>query len=518
MRRRWGHRGFVVLALSLGCLPAAEAAAAIPPPRIDGGPYKGSTLTCTSTDAAATPATWSWVRDSVPIPGAEAPTYVVTGADVAHRLACAETRTIDGVPDTATSPEVEIVRAPVSIVVQGPLTQRGPTLKLRGMVEGPAQPLEGTLTLIDLRKGEVVAQTAVHADGRYVVAETIRNLVVGRHRFELVFTPADVELFEPGSALVLLNALSPATYPLPRTAANRSPTLLDGLTQFWADGLACSVGCRPAGAIAGWPLKPFNEQHMLRAGLNELRPSGFHVGIDIMSRVRQNVYAIQSGRVHILKSSGIGAHLRVGSYIYWHLRIRVHEGEFVRAYQTVLGRTFAYYVRHLHFSEVDAAGRYLNPLRPGGRVLAPWADYESPVIGRPAVGRDGTVTVEAFDPQSYTGILYYATPVLAPAALAYRVFSAFGTPLTPLEWALRGSHWLPYESLYSVFASGAHSPGFQCFAHRPLCIPRWRYRVAGGLAPRLPLSSLHGRVRLSIYAWDWAGNITARDTWLENPG
>jgi hypothetical protein len=516
MRRRWGPCGLA--ALALGSLPASEAAAAIPPPRVDGAPYKGTTLTCVASDGAAMSATWSWLRDSVPIPGAETSTYVVTDADVHHRLACAETRTLNGAVDTGISPEVEIAPAPVRIEVQGPLTERGPTLKLRGMVEAPAQPLEGTLALIDLRKRKVIEQTAVHGDGRYVVGETIRNLVVGRYRFELVFTPADADLFGAGSLLVSLKARSPETYPFPRTAANRGPTLLDGLTQFWADGLPCSVDCRPAGAIDGWPLRPFHEQHMLRAGLNELRPSGFHVGIDIMSRDRENVYAIQSGDVHILKSSGIGAHLRVGNYVYWHLRIRVHEGQSVQAYRTVLGRTFAYYVRHLHFSEVDATGRYLNPLRPGGRVLAPWADYESPVIGRPKVAGDGTVTIEAFDPQSYAGVLYYETPVLAPAALAYRAFTAAGTPLTPLEWAYRGSQWLPYEYLYSVFAPGAHGAGFACFAHRRLCIPHWRYRLAGGLAPRLPLASFHGLTRLSIYAWDWAGNITARDMWLAGSG
>ena len=58
-------------------------------------------------------------------------------------------------------------------------------------------------------------------------------------------------------------------------------------------------------------------------------------------------------------------------------------------------------------------------------------------------------------------------------------------------------------------------PGYLCFALRKICVPRWQYRLAGGLAPRLPLGSLpHGRYRLSVYAWDYAGNTTARDAWL----
>ncbi len=337
---------------------------------------------------------------------------------------------------------------------------------------------------------------------------------MGRYSFRLAFAPDDPELLRPASSVISIDARSPRTYPFARSAANRRPTVLDGVPAFWADGRLCSVGCKPRGALAGWPLRPFHEQHMLRAGLNELRPSGFHSGLDVMSLESQRVYPVQTGRVHILKSCGIGAHLRVGNYVYWHLKISARDGQYARAYKTVLGRTFAYYVRHLHFSEVDDAGRYLNPLRPGGRVLEPWADREPPVIGVPSVGQDGSVTVAAFDPQSYTGTLYYATPVLAPAAVAYRVFSAFGTPLTPLEWALRGSQWLPYSLRNLVFAPGSRSPGFLCFAHKPLCIPHWRYRLAGGLAPRLPLGAVHGRTRLTVYAWDWAGNVTARDRWL----
>src|ERR1051325_9793291 len=113
MRRRWGLCGLA--ALALGSSPASEAAAAIAPPKVDGAPYKGSSLTCVATDGGATSVTWSWLRDSVPIPGAAAPTYVVTDADVRHRTACAETTTVNGVVETATSPEVEIVPAPVRI-------------------------------------------------------------------------------------------------------------------------------------------------------------------------------------------------------------------------------------------------------------------------------------------------------------------------------------------------------------------------------------------------------------------
>jgi hypothetical protein len=442
--------------------------------------------------------------------------YLVAGEDVGHRITCAEAVTANGVTETASSAEIEIVLVTIQLVSRTKPMQPGPTIKVRGTIntDGPAP--VGTLLLVALRgaKEVTVARARVEGNTAFSLSQTIWGLVPGRYPFRLDFVPTDSELHEPAEQLVTVRAVSPATYPFPRVAANRRPTLFDGLTQFWGDGKSCSVGCRPYGAINGWPLKPFHEQHMLRAGLNELRPSGFHVGIDIMALERQSVYAIQSGYAHIIQRGGIDARLQIGNYIYWHLKIAVTEGQYVRAYKTVVGRMFAYYVRHLHLSEVDGSGRYLNPLRPGGRVLTPWRDFEPPVIGPPQVSGDGSVTVDAFDPQSFTGVIYYATPVLAPAALAYRMFTAAGTPITPLEWALRGSQWLPQPLLYSVFTPDAQGPGFLCFAHRPLCVPHWRYRLAGGLAPRLPYSSRHSRVRLTVYAWDWAGNITARDTWI----
>ena len=44
------------------------------------------------------------------------------------------------------------------------------------------------------------------------------------------------------------------------------------------------------------------------------------------------------------------------------------------------------------------------------------------------------------------------------------------------------------------------------------------YWLAGGLTRPLPLSSLpRGRYRLTVYAWDWAGNTSALDYWIKLP-
>jgi murein DD-endopeptidase MepM/ murein hydrolase activator NlpD len=508
---------FAVAAL----IAAADAAATtarssdVSGPTVEGGHYKGSMLQCVVPDGDKA-ATFAWLRDDVTVDGATDAAILVTGADVGHRLACRVTFTRNGAPTAETSAPVEIVVLTTAIVDRSAAVQRGPTLTFLGQIAADGPTPVGAVLLVSVGKlrNVVVARTQPDAAGAYLLERTVRALVPGRLSFRIEFVPDDPELDTPAEQPVTPRALSPLVYPFARSAAERAVEFSDGIVPFWSDGTLCAVGCRPPGAINGWPLKPFHEQHGLRSALNERRLSGSHVGIDIMTTRKQPVYAIQSGYARILHAGDSEARVRVGNYIYWHVNLRVREGQYVRAYHTVLGHTFLW-MRHLHLSEVaDADSSYLNPLRPGGRVLTPWTDIEPPVIGRPAIARDGTVTVSAFDPQSFTPKISYEAPVLAPAALAYRMFEANGAAITKLEWALRGSHWLPNALASTVFTPDAHSPGYFCFALKVVCKPVWRYRLAGGLAPRLPLYTLHGRTRLTVYAWDWAGNVRARDTWL----
>ncbi len=306
-------------------------------------------------------------------------------------------------------------------------------------------------------------------------------------------------------------------WPFSPPSGLRAATSADGLVAFWDDGRPCSIGCLAPGAIPGWPIKPFHQQHAIRSALNELRPANFHIGLDIEARNFQPVYPIQSGLVRVIGAGTGDEHVQVGQFSYWHINHTVSDGEFARAYETVLG-TVKYNFKHVHLSELGPAGQYLNPLRPGGRVLAPYADTEPPIIGVPRVFADGRVIVGAFDPQSFVEKASYETPVLAPAALAWRLFDSRGRDLLGLQWALRGSQQYPNFDRPLVFAPGASNPGYGCFASRRLCIPQWNYWLAGGLTGPLPLTSLaRGRYRLTVYAWDWAGNVSALDDWITLP-
>ncbi len=302
----------------------------------------------------------------------------------------------------------------------------------------------------------------------------------------------------------------PFTLPFPPNPADRRPRSGE-VPSLYADGLACSVGCRPYGAETGWPLRPFDGQHPIRAGLNELRPGSLHVAVDIQARDGARVYAVQPGVAQVLAPSGPDARIQVGNYIYWHINPKVTTGELVTPFKTVLGTVMAGY-GHMAFSEIGPDGQYANPLRPEGSVLRPYSDHAAPVIGRPSVSADGQVVASAYDPQTFIRKTKYYTPVLAPAAIAYRLYDRHGVPVTPLEWSFRGTHLLQFSQRSLIYAPGATDPGYTCFATRSVCVPHWTYRVADGLAPPLPTSLDHGRYRLTIYAWDWADNATALDT------
>ena len=367
------------------------------------------------------------------------------------------------------------------------------------------------------------ARALLDVPGASFTAERPRTqavVAVGHHtRIHLRSGAADVaSVAAPGAPLRALAGdvviTGPAglprldTWPFGRSPTQRGARPEDRLPAFWADGLPCSVGCRAHGARAGWPLRPFHRQHPLRAGLNERRAANMHVGVDIQARDGQRVYAVQSG---IARVSGVGTvdeRVQIGAFLYWHVHHRVRDGQFVRAYRTVVGHVLET-AGHLHLSEV-AGGRFLNPLRAGGRVLAPWVDTEAPVIGAPLRRSGGRVDVRVFDPQSFRAEIRYRTPVLAPAALAYRARDARGRDLSGLRFALRGSQHLPDAARFVIYAADARSPGWTCFRVRIVCRPNWDYRLAGGLAPALP----PGSRLLSIYAWDWAGNVAVRDVAL----
>ncbi len=161
----------------------------------------------------------------------------------------------------------------------------------------------------------------------------------------------------------------------------------------------------PAFARAyGWPVKPFNQQHVIRGAFDDPRMGGsFHFGVDISVPDGTAVYAVAPGTV-FRYSDAVAVRQPDGhEFGYWHVQATVPEHSYVQAGDQIG------FVRpgfgHVHFAEFDGT-TYVNPLRPG--ALTPFTDTTTPVVGPIEVWEtDGTVqaTVEAYD----------APPMVPPA-------------------------------------------------------------------------------------------------------
>jgi hypothetical protein len=415
------------------------------------------------------------------------------------------------------------------------------TLRCRSLRIGRrADSVAKRLLVVDLESGEVRIRAGSHAREAVVVSREMLAFATIKHsNFIVKRNPAtaltsaytfDEPIITADARIPKLRINTRATYTavanrqgirlnvwqFDLSSLQRTTTPADALPPYWADGSPCAVGCAPPGLVPGWPLKPFHEQHVVRAGINEVRPANLHVAVDIQANDLQAVYPIYSGRAYPAPTGSYGDYnIRVGPYIYWHVRPRVHPGQWVTAYRTVLGQVESGF-GHIAFSQGSTA-RTLNPLRPGGGLI-PYTDTEPPVIDVPRIYADGRVIVRAFDPQSFIHKLSYLTPVLAPSSLAWRLYNSKGHAVTGLEWAMRGSQNYPPGDAPIIYAPGASNPGFGCFFRKLICIPNWIYNLAGGLTASLPLGRMsRGRYRLTVYAWDWKGNTSALDYWFTVP-
>ena len=146
---------------------------------------------------------------------------------------------------------------------------------------------------------------------------------------------------------------------------------------------AAATSRRAAGAY-GWPVKPFDRPHPVRANFGDPRISFagpptqatvmygrgafmFHFGIDIAVPDGTPVYPVHSGTVGVRDEENVlvdgdGMHTQ-----YWHLVVAVRPGQHVVAYRTVLGRVLKGY-EHVHFAQLEG-GQKVNLLT--GDRLAP---------------------------------------------------------------------------------------------------------------------------------------------------
>jgi len=144
-----------------------------------------------------------------------------------------------------------------------------------------------------------------------------------------------------------------------------------------------------------WPIKPFDRQHPIRGNFGDPRtvskegreegiPSpgshgsfNFHNGVDISATTGTAVYPVVSGVARIgFADEVIVRTFDFRTFQYLHIRPRVHDGQRVTAYKTILGTVRPRWL-HVHLSEIDGF-RIHNPADPGH--LEPYRDGTIPAV------------------------------------------------------------------------------------------------------------------------------------------
>lgn len=172
----------------------------------------------------------------------------------------------------------------------------------------------------------------------------------------------------------------------------------------------------------GWPVKPFDRQHPVRAFLNDPRigskgGTAFHFGIDVAAPDGTPVYAVEAGKVYFSSAMSIAVESadRSHEFGYWHIVPVVKSHQLVAAHQ-LLGRVGAGW-GHVHFAE-RRGGIYVNPLRPGG--LGPYVDRTAPAVDAVGVA-GGRLVVAAHDTPDPRVPGPWADEPVTPALLRWRV-------------------------------------------------------------------------------------------------
>jgi hypothetical protein len=261
-----------------------------------------------------------------------------------------------------------------------------------------------------------------------------------------------------------------------------------------------------------WPVRPFNRQHPVRAYLNDPRnghmdAKSFHFGIDISAPDGTAVYAVEAGKVFLVRGrEAVAVKGATAIFGYWHVIPAVRNHQLVRLHQLLGHIVNEGGADHVHFAE-RRGNEYVNPLRPGG--LGPYVDRTPPTVASVEFLRNGheldaksltgrlNIVVEAFDTTPMLVPKPWSNLPVTPARIRWSVACA-GRRVIATRTAADFRHAMLPARLYdSIYAPGTR----QNFVSDP---GHYRFYLAHGLAAsRLPA----GPCRLRIESIDTRGNL-----------
>jgi hypothetical protein len=268
---------------------------------------------------------------------------------------------------------------------------------------------------------------------------------------------------------------------------------------FFAAGVA-GLGAPALAHAYGWPVKPFNQQHVIRGAFDDPRMGGsFHFGVDISVPDGTAVYAVAPGTV-FRYSDALAVRQPGGrEFSYWHVQATVPEHSYVQAGDQIG------FVRpgfgHVHFAEFDGT-TYVNPLRPGG--LAPFADTTTPAVGPIEIQQTGSsiqATVEAYDPPPMIPPAPWQSAMWTPALIRWRLVQS-GLAVVPWTVAVDSSTFHPRSAFGSVYAPGTRQnlPGRT--GHFVFWLTHGLSLVDGHYALEVQASDTRGNTGSSSLAFD----------------
>jgi murein DD-endopeptidase MepM/ murein hydrolase activator NlpD len=286
---------------------------------------------------------------------------------------------------------------------------------------------------------------------------------------------------------------------------------------------ACEAGnAGGTQAAYGWPVKPFHRQHPVRGyfgdprigkGSGGERTHTLHFGVDVSAPNGTAVYATADGIVsrHPLHDDVVVLRAADGAELeYWHVEPVVASGESVQAYRTVIGHILRPWA-HVHVAE-RRAGRYVNPLRPGG--MGPYADHTCPAAARVSFERAGhlldparlhgsfDLVVAASDSPAMSVPPPWAGLPVAPALVRWRVVDSRGEGVTPWRTAFDAREILPGADFFAIYAEGTT----QNHVRQP---GSYRFRLARAFAGG---SLQPGTYAVQVGVTDSAGNRSSSES------
>jgi hypothetical protein len=329
--------------------------------------------------------------------------------------------------------------------------------------------------------------------------------------------------FATGTAIATFTALAFSG------ALNAGP----GLAQ--ATGPTAPQAAAVSGQRFGYPIKPFDREHLIRANLGDprmqfhgpptmdtlLHGSGtfsFHQGVDIACNPGTPVYPVADGAVTVVSHEWIRVSSGVGrAFEYWHIHVLVRNGQQVTARKTLLGRVAAP-SNHVHLTEYEG-GHVVNPLVPGR--LTPYHDSTKPAVGAITLRRSDS------GPELFPNFVRGSVELVAnaedePTTQAHGVWYGPATPAR-LTWRIRSIRTLrvvaqrvafdfrnsvpPDSSFWRVYARGTYQ-NQTVFGNHYSYLQRGNYLFKLG---QLDTRSLRdGVYDLTVTATDVRGNSGSR--------